>query len=263
MSTANKVCYFCKSEIPEDAKECPYCPTTFDQPEEQEDSGLNKRDILINIGFLLALVAVAGMTAYSIRSRRLGEERDKARLIELAEAEARRVVARIAAEEALPEMPASPVKDHRLEGAQTIYMDQRLDKAIREASKKPQYADWTLEGHLYDLVTLKPLAGATIQFVDVDQGKEFESGTQKDGFYRSLVPHKQVRGYVMIVNDERYHRAYHSSLFKPDPKSMSPAARRTFAVTLMKGVHVPANVIAEGSRLIKTDYYLIPADLKP
>ena len=128
----------------------------------------------------------------------------------------------------------------------------------RRAAPKPAVKEWKLRGTVYDLTTLKPLAGCALTFRDETTGKNVETRTDSAGRYRALVPPLSDRGYLASVAKDGYAANY----LDPATEGVGgmDAGRRG---GLAKGLAAtltptPASVQAPNAEPLVTDFYLAP-----
>jgi hypothetical protein len=127
--------------------------------------------------------------------------------------------------------------------------------APKEAQEAPS-KEWKLRGTVFDLVTLKPVAKATLVFSDPELNRRFELVTDGQGRYRTIVPSLPNRGYAVAVQ----HSDYAQSYLNPDTKgvrSKSEQKRRELAQSLEHAVET-YSVQGHGKKPVETDFYLAP-----
>jgi len=119
-------------------------------------------------------------------------------------------------------------------------------------------AEWRLRGVVYDLVTLRPLSGASVVFVDEQSNRRVPTRTDSTGRYRTVVPPLADRGYSVSISKDGYSSTY------LDPatggvRQMPAEQRRALARGLVQTfTAAPASVAAPDARPFATDFYLAP-----
>lgn len=123
--------------------------------------------------------------------------------------------------------------------------------------RKPP-AEWRLRGRVYDLITLQPLEGCSLIFIDASENRRIETRTAADGRYRVVVPPLLDRGYMVSI----FKRGYAPSYLNPGAEGvggMSPSARANLAGDLAATLAPdPHSVQAHDERPLVTDFYLAP-----
>ncbi len=119
--------------------------------------------------------------------------------------------------------------------------------------------EWKLRGVVYDLTTLKPVAGAALDFKDEETNRVVKTRTDSAGRYRTIVPPLSGdRGYAVAVAK----RGYASNYLDPSiagVKTLSPAKRLEMARGLSETLTAAsASVAAPSEAPFVTDFYLAP-----
>jgi hypothetical protein len=63
---------------------------------------------------------------------------------------------------------------------------------------------WGVHGHVYDLMSVKPIVGARLVFQDRESGKAYAAKTDARGAYRVSLPKLKEGGYDLTVNQRGY-----------------------------------------------------------
>jgi hypothetical protein len=118
--------------------------------------------------------------------------------------------------------------------------------------------EWRLRGAVYDLTSLKPLAGAFLSFKDEQSNKEVMTRTDSTGHYRALVPALGGRGYAVTIERSGYAPNYLDPATENVPQL--PAERRRGLAHDLAGslTAPPALVQSSNERPLITDFYLAP-----
>lgn len=126
------------------------------------------------------------------------------------------------------------------------------------ASSRPKpVREWKLRGTVYDLVTLKPLPGCSITFVDNDTNDKITTTSNAKGAYRAIVPPLPERGYVVSITKSGYAKTYLEPGLQ-EPSQLDEAARRGMARDLASSIAQPSTVLPAGEAPLITDFYLAP-----
>ncbi|MBI3551899.1 MAG: carboxypeptidase regulatory-like domain-containing protein [Elusimicrobia bacterium] len=72
----------------------------------------------------------------------------------------------------------------------------------------PPPAEWTVSGSVYDLLTLRPAAGARLNFENRASGEVFKAKTDAGGHYRVRLPKLIEGGYWVVVSAKGYRGDY-------------------------------------------------------
>lgn len=119
-------------------------------------------------------------------------------------------------------------------------------------------AEWKLRGHVYDLTTLKPLAGCRLEFVDEETNLRRETRSDSTGRYRIILPPLDGRGYVVSASKSGFAPNYLDPS-TPGVRELDAADRGALAKSLATALSAsPASVQAEGAAPVVTDFYLAP-----
>lgn len=117
---------------------------------------------------------------------------------------------------------------------------------------------WKISGRVYDLITLKPVAGASVSFTEPETGKRREVKTGKDGRYSVALPSLKEGGYA----PELSHPAYRPGFLEEGevPYREQGESRRIEAAQLLREnviMHVPLSP-PEGESALTYDAVLTP-----
>jgi hypothetical protein len=152
---------------------------------------------------------------------------------------------------------AREADDDSYYGGGVLIISHADDEPARPASRPVR--QWKLRGSVYDLTTLKPLAGVALDFKDQRTDKVVRARTDSSGRYRAAVaPLGDDRGYSVTVSKAGYASNY------LDPsiagvKTFSAGRRREIARNLTSASPPsPATVSAAGAAPVVTDFYLAP-----
>ena len=124
-------------------------------------------------------------------------------------------------------------------------------------AKGPQ--EWRLRGTVYDLVTLRPVAGVQVTLKDSETARAVDTLTDAGGRYRFNVPPLPGRGYSVVFTSAKYSPSY----VNPDDESVrerSPEERKQLASQLAHEMDPPYPVQGLAGEPVTTDFYLAPRD---
>lgn len=122
--------------------------------------------------------------------------------------------------------------------------------------------EWRLRGTVYDLLTLKGLAGCALVFTNDYTSTRFETSTDEEGRYRMILPPIAEEGYTLKISLPDYLPSFYSG-GKRNYGKMSEASRRAAARSLAGAVPPPTVLSAPGAAPVVTDFYLAPVSLPP
>ena len=130
-------------------------------------------------------------------------------------------------------------------------------QAAAATSKAPR--EWRLRGSVYDLVTLKPLAGCAIQFTNEATNRSIMTRSDSAGRYRTIVPSLSGgSGYSVSIEKSGYAPNY----LNPGTegvREMAAGERKGMARDLATTTAVePATVQSVSEKPFITDFYLAP-----
>lgn len=109
---------------------------------------------------------------------------------------------------------------------------------------------WTINGRVYELLSLKGVAGARLTFTDKNDGHAFKSVTKADGSYKIALPRMQDGGYEVTVS-HKDHRPDYLDEMEPAYDHQSRSRRLEAAQMLAQTgmLHVPLLPPEKGSTL--------------
>lgn len=119
-------------------------------------------------------------------------------------------------------------------------------------------AKWKISGRVYDLLTLEPVAGASVTFTNQETGKRHSAKTGKDGRYSLVLPSLKEGAYAPDVA----HPAYRAGFLEDGevPYKEQGESRRIEAAQLLREnviMHVPVSP-PEGEGALTYDAVLTP-----
>ncbi|HVE13209.1 MAG TPA: hypothetical protein VNI01_07440 [Elusimicrobiota bacterium] len=125
------------------------------------------------------------------------------------------------------------------------------------APAKPKIDAWSVHGRAFELLTLKPVAGARVTFKDKNGGQPVECTTDAAGVYAAKLKPVAEGGYEVSAWHARYGGTFLEEGDVPF-KDMSPERRREERDTLYsaKVVHVPL-LLAPGQADLEYNFALI------
>lgn len=94
--------------------------------------------------------------------------------------------------------------------------DAARPRTMRKEGKTPEEETaWILRGKVYDLLSLKPVAGARMRWTSKADGKKFEASASPSGGYKISVPKLGDGGYVLEISHKAYGRVYFDDVSPP------------------------------------------------
>jgi hypothetical protein len=267
-------CPGCGAKLKPDMLACPNCPMSF--PENDGPEGFeNPFKQSSYYQFLLPLLffgAIAwGVWALAVGYMRLGEE-NFAKSESLSLSKERELVKGGGASMTMAGLkpPASAASEAASEAGSEasappgegdgVLIVSRAAEAPPETAPAPKPArQWRLRGAVYDLTTLKPVAGAALDFKDEETGRTVRTRTDPAGRYRTVVPPLGDRGYSVAVAKGGYAPNY------LDPsiagvRGLGESRRRELARGLAETLtSSPATVAPPSEAPFVTDFYLAPS----
>ncbi|HAZ08024.1 MAG TPA: hypothetical protein DCZ01_05750 [Elusimicrobia bacterium] len=244
-------CPDCGAKLEPDMQACPNCPRSF--PEDEPSSGVHPLKQTKAYAFLMPTLFFATLGAavwyLGMGLFHLGEENA---VVEVAPflrggqpapvSSSSAPPAEAKAEAAVEEPPSSAV----------------VSIVSSEAPKRKAPKEWRLRGTVYDLRTLKPVAGCALHFVDVRTNRRIETRSDAKGFYRLVAPPLPERGYLVSIAKDGYSPSY----LDPGTEGVRemPEDRRQEIVNDLSSLLTanPASVQAYDTQPLITDFYLAP-----
>ncbi len=278
-------CPGCGTKLAKDMLACPNCPMSFPEDDGTSSSGVNplKHSPYWNFVMPALFFCAIGATIWYMGMGlfHLGEEGaksidEKPNFLRTV-AEEKKAAADAAAEKASGQTsegavfqpadgvtgPSSVMKKGDKPGDETTVIsitpvDPSDGHGHDTRPPAPPPTEWKLRGHIYDLATLTPLAGVTLELVDEQTNTRRKTRTSADGLYRVIVPALSGGGYTVSVTKNGYSANYLDPA-TPAVRELSPADRRSLAKNLTATLTAtPVTVAAEDSAPLVTDFYLAP-----
>ena len=243
-----KTCPSCGTKVPLETEHCPNCPASFPSFEAAPLASHARRGPANPAVYLLLVVCVC-ILGWKLLSGTLNY---------------------VSKEITTPPVPAdapdSRVQTITLPGPSKITAappeeDEEPVPVVvnHEAPRKKQavVSEWKLRGSVYDLISLKPVARASLAFKDLRTARSIETVTDLNGRYRLTVPALAGRGYVAQLHAP----GYASSYLNPDIDNVASKPepdRREMAAELNHSLNGAYTVQAHDSDPWVTDFYLAP-----
>jgi hypothetical protein len=122
------------------------------------------------------------------------------------------------------------------------------DKVVRE---------WKMRGVIYDLLTLKPIPGVHMLFIDNQTNARAEIQSDDKGRYRAILPALPDRGYIVTLSKPGYEKTY----LDPGTENVvdMPLERRKEIVKELSSlIAEPASLQPNSDTPLVTDFHLAP-----
>ena len=122
------------------------------------------------------------------------------------------------------------------------------DKIVRE---------WKMRGVIYDLITLKPVPGVRMLFIDNQTNARAEIQSDAQGRYRAILPSLSGRGYIVTLSKPGYEKTY----LDPGTENVAdmPLARRKEIVKELSSlIGEPASLQPNSDTPLVTDFHIAP-----
>lgn len=142
------------------------------------------------------------------------------------------------------------------EGQGTISV---VKEAAGTAARAPR--EWRLRGAVYDLVTLKPVAGARLVLTDNETNFRAETVTNAKGQYRTILPPLREHGYLVAISKPGYAKSY-AGPESAGARDLDAGSRKELARQLGRAVEEPASLEPGGEEPLVTDFFLAPLDIR-
>ena len=255
----SKSCPSCRTVVDDDAAVCPNCPWIF--PDEMTSARMEKTvpapwsplPMLILAGVALA---IAGGWIVFVKTVR-HSDREPTAAPQSAPAAIQEAPAPMAAKaEPRPAPPSVAAQPEAAEAA-TPPPPPAAVPATPAQKPLPPVKEWRLRGHVYDLMTLRPVARCAIILSDLETDAHFETATDDAGLYRAILPPLPGRGYSVGVTHTNHAATYLDPAVLEVPR-MPIEVRRNLCRELATAVRGPITLQPLGSSPLVTDFYLAP-----
>jgi hypothetical protein len=260
-------CPQCFVKLEPEMRACPNCPMSFPDDDDAPAKSGNPLKQSRYYQFLMPALffAALGMTVWWLASGmfRLGE--DNANTPQLKVTNERPPEP----ESSYPPAPKDEGKAPSDQGAGTVSIQPVEDAppppavapiTMPEAPPKKVKAvkEWRFRGTVYDLTTLKPLAGVQLNFTDPDTNANIRTRSNSQGVYRVIVPSLPDRGYSLTAAKNGYSPNYLDP-GTPGVRQMAASERREMAKGLSDTLTAsPASIQGIGAAPLITDLFLAP-----
>lgn len=117
--------------------------------------------------------------------------------------------------------------------------------------------EWKLRGNVYDLTSLRPLAGVSVTFVDEQTNEQRRTRTDSTGLYRIILPPLQDRGYTIFVEKAGYGGNYLDPA-TPGVRDLDAVQRRALAKGLSETLTATPISVTGAPGPVVTDFFLAP-----
>ena len=156
-----------------------------------------------------------------------------------------------------PQSPAQPVPDPAA-APDAGRLPPPTPAAAGTPAAVPARNDWSVRGLVYDLFTLKPVAGARVTFTSRESGQVIVARSDAAGRYGLRLPRVSSGGYDVAVRQKRYQQTYLEEN-EPPYRSMSGERRQEAASQLLQSavLHVPF-LPAPEEETVEHDLVLLP-----
>jgi hypothetical protein len=269
-------CPGCGTKLEPEAEICPNCPMSFTGQEESENNPLKAqsrvRDLALPAAFFgllgwgiwrlgLGLLG-AGMDASQAETGSLstgGAPVTKEQVAKTMEGSLKPSVETATAAPAGSERVAVMPSESSFEPAEGNGTVSILKESA--GASAPAAREWRLRGRVYDLVTLKPVAGAKLVLTDNETNARAETVTSADGRYKTVLPPLTGHGYIVGISKPGYAKSY------AGPESagiaeLDAGSRRELARQLGRSIEAPTALEPGSDEPFVTDFFLAPLDVR-
>ncbi|HVA66949.1 MAG TPA: hypothetical protein VNK24_08490 [Elusimicrobiota bacterium] len=255
-------CPACKKPVPPGALACPYCPMSFETDEDAERERATRISPLIKLTAWIAMLAVLGWGGWNALSFVLNYGSSNVAGSDLFG---------LSGDASQPGgAPQPQAEKYPWDGVHTrtthlkpqgIYSGGDEGDAVTVITPRnapTEHSGWIFEGSVFDLETLRPVAGAELAFSSKISGRTFHTKTDRKGRYGLHVPF--LRGsafYTVRILRKGYARSY------LDPQTqgvmyMPLDKRRRLSRTLNGSLLGPYPLQGLAARPLQVDFYLAP-----
>ena len=117
--------------------------------------------------------------------------------------------------------------------------------------------EWRLRGAVYDLLTLKPVAGAKLILTDNETNARAETVTNSKGQYRTVLPPLTGHGYLVAITKPGYAASY-AGPESAGVSDLDPGSRKEMARQLSRSVEAPTSLEPGNDEPFVTNFFLAP-----
>jgi len=257
-------CPACKKPVPPGALVCPYCPMSFETDEDAERERATRISPLFKLAAWIAMLAVLGWGGWNALSFVLNYGSSNVSGNDLFG-----LSGGAAQPGGTPQPQAGkypwdeiPARTTHLK-PKDIYSGGDEGDAVTVITPQnapTEHSGWIFEGSVFDLETLRPLAGAELVFSSKSPGRTFRTKTDQKGRYGLRVPFlKDHAVYAVRILRKGYARSY------LDPQTqgvtdMPLDERRRLSRTLDGSLLGPYPLQGLAARPLEVDFYLAPLE---
>lgn len=128
-------------------------------------------------------------------------------------------------------------------------------------ARTPAVSEWRLRGTVYDLITLKPVAGAKLTLTDNETNARAETTTDAAGRYKTVLPPLHRHGYLVAIAKSGYASSY-AGPESAGVADLDAGSRKELARQLARSVEAPTSLEPGGGAPYVTNFFLAPLDPK-
>ena len=256
-------CPACKKPVPPGALACPYCPMSFETDEDAERERATRISPLIKLAAWIAMLAVLGWGGWNALSFVLNYGSSN-----IAGSDLFGLSSGGASQSGGTPQPQAGQYPWDGVHARTTHLKPKdiysggdegdAVTVITPQNAPTEHSGWIFEGSVFDLETLRPLAGAELVFSSKNLGRAFRTKTDGKGRYGLRVPFlKGSAVYTVRILRKGYARSY------LDPQNQGVMdrplnERRRLSRTLNGSLLGPYPLQGLAARPLDVDFYLAP-----
>lgn len=273
-------CPGCGTKLEPEAEICPNCPMSFNGQDDEGPNPLKHESKYWAFVMPLAFFAILGLAVWKLGTGLLGIGLDQTQaergsfsagggapvtqeaVAKNIQASAQALVGEGAAPAvstrapdaafASPAAAAAAVADAETQGHGVVSIVKETG-----ASQARTAREWRLRGAVYDLVTLKPVAGAKLILLDNEANTRAETVTNAQGRYKTVVPALNKNGYLVSIAKAGYAASY-AGPESAGAGELDPGSRLELARQLARTVEAPTSLEPGSDEPYITDFFLAP-----
>jgi hypothetical protein len=251
-------CPACGGKLPPYVEACPFCPWSYQEEGVVPYHKRRGRDFSGPLWFVGAIVAIGAVAWFSLNhviefAGRDGSSRSVETLRAAAGDKNDKSGKMVVDARNVAKAPAEP---------EPVIMIAQESGRLERPAKRRRRAEWRLRGAVYDMVTLKPVVGATIILKDVELNRRIETTTDGEGRYKASVAPLTGRGYVVSFDDPNYASGAFIDPGNDALRGKPRVERERLAQELARSVMAPQSLQADDDAPLITNFYLAPKSLR-
>ncbi|PIR19716.1 MAG: hypothetical protein COV48_00445 [Elusimicrobia bacterium CG11_big_fil_rev_8_21_14_0_20_64_6] len=251
-------CPLCNTRLEPDWESCPNCPMSF--TERSPDKTTLQSDGFRSFGVPILIFGGLAYGLWTASQYLWRSAQEGAKTVHVIKKPAQEVSSPVPGPEFLPE----GAEENKGQGAAGTEPGSRPSRAPGTISVMPvdrtggkSDGEWKMRGVIYDLITLEPVPGVHMIFLDNLTNSRAQIVTDAQGRYRAVLPSLPGRGYFISLSKTGYEKSY----LNPGTEGVSEMPleqRKELAHDLATLIAEPAALQPNGDTPLVTDFHMAP-----